>query len=214
MKIPFGSVTFILMMVFPGLSATKDDGWENLSHVTWQRSYTFVARDLHCVTGEIVSVSADSLSVKLPKGGVTKLDRADILRVTSDSYYIYSGRSSWSDVMGYKTYPGEGVRIQTKKGETHHGKLLGISDSDITVWQTDGSIKIAKGDVSKIDIVSGKPLTYSDEYWLQECFYLPVCVLDVHLWPRWVGIGRMMRVRLYNSSVPEDNRPLTCKADG
>jgi hypothetical protein len=211
MKSPSALVVIILLAALPAFGGAKDDGWENLKHVTWQRSYTFVTRDLHCVTGEIASVSTEALTVKLPKGGVTKFDRGDVLQVGSGSYQIYSGRSSWSDVIGYKTYPGERCRIRTQNGKTHEGKLLGVSGAEITIGQTEGKITIAKSDVSRVDIIGYTPLSDNDEYWVQECAVLPICVLNAHLWPRWVGIGRWMRVRLYDSSLPEDNHPVTCK---
>jgi len=213
-KVPFGIVALMLMNVLPVVGATKDDGWENLKHVPWQRSYTFLARDLHCVTGEIVSVSADSVTLKLPKGEVTKMDRTDVLRVSGrPSYIIYSGRSSWSDVVGRRPYSTEGARIRTKDGKTHSGMFLGASDSDITVGQANGSINIAKADVSTFDIVSYTPLSDKDEYWAEECGVLPICLLNVRLWPRSLGIGLRMHIRLYDSSLPEDNRPIACKAD-
>src|SRR5208283_4974974 len=104
MKTPSYVVAIILVIALPVFGGTKDDGWENLKHVTWQRSYTFVTRDSHCVTGEIISVTADSATLKLPKGEVTKLDRTDVLLVNSLWGYIYSGRSSWADVASYNSH--------------------------------------------------------------------------------------------------------------
>jgi hypothetical protein len=214
MNAPFGVIALILLNALQVAGATKSDGWDNLKHVTRHRTYTFLARDLHCVGGEIVSVTADSVTLKLPEGEVTKLERVDVLSVSGyPSYIIYSGRSSWSDVLAHRFYPTEGTRIWTKVGNEYNGKILSASDSDIAIGATDKSIKITKGDVSSVDIISYTPLSDHDEWWAEECSFLPICLLNTHLWPRTLGIGRRMRVRLYDSSLPEDNRSVTCKAD-
>ncbi len=211
MKTDFGILPIILVAALPLLGASDNNsGWENLMHVTKQRSYTIVTRDFHCLTGKLGSVTTDSLTLEAPKIGVINLKRADVLQVGSDpGYIVFSGRSSWVDVVSYHLYAGESFAIQTKNGKNFGGKHIKVSDSGVSLGEPGNTTSIAKAEVSKIDLHSSTPLGGGEEFFLREN---PVIFwLDAHLWPRWIGIGGRIRVPLYDSSLPEDDRPITCQ---
>ena len=203
----------ILMAAWPLLGATADDYWANVSNVTRERTYDFVTRDRHCVMGKIVAVTDELVTVEPQKAGAVTLNRADVLQVTSGSYIVYSGRSSWADFAGYKIFPREGAIITRRDGKKYRSGQVKATDSVVTLEESGRSISIPKSNVTTVVLISDRPLSGGDEYWLQECAVPYICVLNAGLWPRWVGIGRTMHVRLYDSSMPEDNTPLACKAN-
>jgi len=208
-RAPLNMVALVLAIALPQLGATKEKSWDNLKHVTRHRTYTVLARDLTCVTGRIASVAADSICVKPANGAVTRLKRMNVLRVTSDSgSIIFSGRSSWSDVKAYSSYPTESVVVTSNAGAEYKGRIMVISDSVVTV----GNAIVRKSEISKLDILAYTPLSDSNEYWAEECAVTPICLLNASLWPRALGIGLRMRVRLYDASLPEDNGAVICKS--
>src|SRR5437870_3107926 len=83
-------------------SASKDP-WENLSHVTHRPSYDFVDRHFNCLTGEILSVMQNNVTLKRwetkagnhPSSTTITLDRKDVVRVIDGVQaidVIYSAR--------------------------------------------------------------------------------------------------------------------------
>jgi hypothetical protein len=187
--------------------------WNNLQTVTHGRSYTVLGRQGKCISGKIGKVTTDYVSLKLSNGTDVNIERHDVLRVTSyPSYVIYSGRSSWADVREYLSYPTEAVRVTLKAPPTEYvGKGELVSEVDITMSQPRGHVKLKKSQISTVDIISYTPLSDGNEYWAEECGITPICVLNVGLWPRLLGFGPRMRVRLFDSSLPEDNTPVPCK---
>ena len=213
MKTAFHLAVIIFILGLPLLAATNDDGWENVSSVTRERSYEFVSRDRHCLTGRIVSATADSVSVKLPNATVIVLNRVDLLQITAGSHFVFSGRSSWSDFSGYKLFSGEGAIITTKAGKKYSSHHVKASNSSVTLGEPGHVVTIQKCDVARVILIFYKPLSDGNEYWLQECGYVALCILNADLWPRLIGIGQTMHVRVYESSLPEDNTPQACKTN-
>jgi hypothetical protein len=158
-------------------------------------------------------VTHDYVALKLPNGAEVNVERRDVLHVTSyPSYIIYSGRSSWVDVRGFASYPTETVRITMKAPSTKYtGKDAFVSETDITISQPRGLIKFKKSEISTVDIISYTPLSDGNEYWAEECGIKAICVMNIALWPRLLGFGLRMRVRLYDSSLPEENSSVACK---
>lgn len=189
------------------------DSWKNLRKVTRGRNYTVVPRTGECITGKLGAVKADYLTLKLLKGKQVRVEKRDILRVTTgDEYIVYSGRSSWSDVRTYSSYPTEAVMITTRTtGQRYVGKIASLSNAAVTLSLPGGTVKLAKGRIATLSIISYTPLSYGNDYWAEECFLPPVCMLNVGLWPRVLGYHLRIQVLLYDSSQPEKDSPIACK---
>lgn len=126
-------------------------------------------------------------------------------------YIIYSGRSSWSDVGSYRGYPTGAVRITAKQsGTQYHGELAAFSDTSVTVSQRGGAVHLPTSQIATLSIISYTPLSDYNEYWAEECILPPVCLLNPSLWPRLLGYRLKIEVRLFDSSMPEQDDPLTC----
>jgi hypothetical protein len=158
-------------------------------------------------------VTNDYVALKLPNGTEVNVEQRNVLHVTSyPSYIIYSGRSSWVDVRLYVSYPTETVQITMKGTSTEYtGKGALVSETDVTISQPGGFIKLKKSEISTEDIISYTPLSDGNEYWAEECGIKAICVMNIALWPRLLGSWLRMRVRLYDSSLPEENSSVACK---
>ena len=86
-----------------------------------------------------------------------------------------------------------------------------MSDADITINVDGKIIIIVKNQIKTIDLTTGTPLSDRDEYWVRECAFPVICALRVSLWPRMLGKGARLHVRLYDASQPEDDRPMVCR---
>ncbi len=192
-----------LWLALAASGAQPDGAWGNLSSVTWRRSYTVLLRDGKRTYGRIVSVSADSVTLRPPdsKAQTVIQKRSDVLRISDGnqpSDLIYSGRSSWADIQAIPPLHAEHLLAVTKSGQRFAGKAGAISDAAITL---DGRT-IPKADVSQIYYVRVKPASDSAEYAAQEAF-----ALDPEIWPYLLGIPKML-VLLYDSSALEENTPI------
>lgn len=187
--------------------------WNNLLKVTRGVDYSVVTRTGECTVGRLGAVKADYLTLKLPKGKRVTVRKQDILRVAIGSdYIVYSGRSSWSDVRAYNSYPTEAVKITAKAtGQLYIGKIVALSSTGVTLREAHGTAKLAKNRIATVSIISYTPLSPGNEYWAEECFLPPVCLLDVGLWPRVLGYHLRIAVLLYDSLRPEDDSTIVCK---
>ena len=122
---------------------------------------------------------------------------------------IYSGRSSWTDVQSIKARPKEPIRVITKDSKRYEGAVVSATDQDITISKSGRTARVLKNDVSQVFYIRIKPASDSAQYADQELFLLKV--LDPELWPYMLGINSKIAVRLYDVSLPEDNRPANCK---
>jgi hypothetical protein len=210
MRIRFGLVlTVYLAFSLPALGAAKDDSWENLRRVTWHRTYTFVDHESNCFAGQILTVADQSVTIKRPQAKNITVERQNTLRVTDGRHIndvIYSAKSSWADVEGILPKTKEGVRVRTTSGRKYDGKLASASDTSITLMHPGGNINLAKADITQVYYVRYKPLSEGAEHSAQEMFFV-----DPRLWPYFLNISAKIPVRLYDSSVPEDNAPVQCK---
>ena len=103
------------------------------------------------------------------------------------------------------------MRVATKDGRQYSGAVVEASDAHITVARYGKNIKISKGNVARVYYLRQKPLSDNTEYWVQECAFLPLCMLNPNLWPYVLNIGVKFPVLLYDSSMPEDDAPVECK---
>jgi hypothetical protein len=90
-------------------------------------------------------------------------------------------------------------------------KITAISDTEVALNEPGGAVKLAKDKIATLDIISYTPLSDRNEYWAEECGFPPFCLLNASLWPRLLHIGLKMRVRLFDSALPEDDTPIECE---
>jgi hypothetical protein len=208
--------------------ATQDDSWQNLRHITRERYYTVLDRKSDCVTGHITTANDYVVTLKLPDGTSATFDRDKVLRVSVSQaapYFpshvqadiakvtdiVYNGKSSWRDLKAIAALEkfrlaGQPVRIVKTDGKTYEGLLSSISDTELQLEQASGRVAVAKADVAQVYYLRYKPLTDSEKYSAQEDFWI-----DPRLWPYYLHLVPKMRVRLYDSSLPEDNTPVRCE---
>ena len=199
-----GRILFLLTV--GAIASPAADEWDNLKQVTHRRSYGFALRDGTCVTGRIVAVTADSVKIKQPNPATLK--RPDVVRVSDGTHVydvVYSGRSSWSDVLRGLPSTREYLRVVTKDGTRYEGDPAQFSESGLTLSKKGRSEKIQKTDVARVYYVRLKPLSDSAQYSAQEHF-----ILDAQLWPYYWNIGVHMPVLIYDSPAPEDNSKIVC----
>jgi hypothetical protein len=101
------------------------------------------------------------------------------------------------------------MEVTTADGKLHSGNLVDVTESAITLTEGDKDVTVAKADVSRIAFVRERPLSDSREYNLDELG--PAVIFDPDLYPRLFHIGDTMSVRLYDSSMTEDNSPVACQ---
>jgi hypothetical protein len=209
-------------LLFYASTAAADDSWQNLKHVTHERYYTVVDRKSNCTTGHIVKTNDHELTLKLPNRTYATFDRASVLRVSVSqaAHYlpprvqadigrvydaVYNDKSSWSDL---KRVAGEEVKVVKTEGETYEGRLLITFETQIELDRTGGKLEIAKGDVAQVYHLRPKPLTDDEKYSAQEDFWI-----DPRLWPYYLNLVPRLPVRLYDSSLPDDDTPVRCEND-
>jgi hypothetical protein len=182
-----------------------------------------------CHYGQIKTITDQSVLIRTDRSDVT-IEESNLIRVRlgfsgrsvpPDNPYlvlatVYSGRSSWSDLIGFmpfqsKSHPGFTVRmsVTTTGGKLHRGSLGQVTGSEISLTDPFGKeISIPKTEVSRIDYIRDKPLSDKEEFYWEELAMLRI--FDPALYPRVFHLGDKMPVRLYESDVPEDNSPVHC----
>jgi hypothetical protein len=128
--------------------------------------------------------------------------QADVGRVYD---VIYNDKSSWSDL---KSLAGQEVKVVKTGGETYEGQLLITSETQLELDRTGGTLEFAKEDIVQVYHLRPKPLTDSEKYSAQKDFFI-----DPRLWPYYLKLVPRLPVRLYDSSLPDDNTPVRCEND-
>jgi hypothetical protein len=117
---------YIVASVFTIASAlAADDPWLNLQRVTHDRAYVIVMRDHSCVVGKIEM--SDNQSAKFRVGSSDRVfPRSEVLMVCESLHLsgiacapadaIFSGRSSWKDVISILPARHEYLEGETKAG--------------------------------------------------------------------------------------------------
>jgi hypothetical protein len=203
-------IVFCLPLVQVPQGIATDSSWENLKHIYRHRDYTLVDRKFNCFQGEIAAISDNALTLKLLDGGSTaSFDRSNVLFVDEGltlALTLYSGRSSWLDVRALRR-PWN-IRIVTKSGGSLTGKFIQASDDSVTFQLRNQRNEIGKDHISRLYFLVGKPLSASADEAASEGidgFFFP------ELW-LYLFEGRpKISVRLYDSTMIEDNIPVACK---
>lgn len=196
-------------ILLPALTRAADieDGWRNLKRVTRDRLYAVVLHDGHCAKGFLVSANDQVIVVRDSAKDVV-IKRADALRVSDDNLHagahdtVFSGRSSWSDVMAADPKGPGYLHISMKGGEELKWSKPTVSDGSLSF---EGR-KVAKTEVRYVSYVRLKPLTRSEQYVSHE----NVDWLAPRLWFNYLMLGKIS-VLLYNAELVEDNSPAGCR---
>src|SRR5438445_13751370 len=144
-------------------SSSNDDQWNNVKQVTRRTNYIFVTRDRDCVGGKIKHMDDSVITIMRPHAPETTIQRTDLLRITYGEWapgVIFSGRSSWSDVVniaGKHFYASIGV--VTKSGQEHKSTLLSVSDKVMAIESSCKNVTIAKNKVYTVSYIRLKPLS-------------------------------------------------------
>jgi hypothetical protein len=206
--------------LFYASTAAADDSWQTLKHVTHERYYTVVDRKSNCTTGHIVKTNDHELTLKLPDRTYATFDRTNVLRVSVSQAApnfpprvqadvgrvydaIYNDKSSWGDL---KSVAGQEVKVVKTDGEAYEGKLLIVFETQLELDRTGGTLELAKQDIAQVYHLRPKPLTDDEKYSAQEDFWM-----DPRLWPYYLKLVPRLPVRLYDSSLVEDETPVACQ---
>jgi len=222
-------VCYLFVSIYAS-GTTQDDSWQNLRHITHERYYTVLDRKSNCVTGHIAGATDHVITLKLTDGTSATFDRANVLRVSVSQaapYFpsrvqadiarvrdiVYNDKSSWRDLKEVAALEkigvaGQSVRIVKTNGRKYEGLLSTISETELQLEQPGGKVDVAKADVAQVYYLRYKPLTDSEKYSAQEDFWI-----DPRLWPYYLHLVPKIPVRLYDSSLPEDNTPVHCEND-
>ena len=192
--------------------SSNDGQWNDVAKLTRRASYIFVDRNHSCVDGKIKEV--DDRAVTIIRGNSPEIttERTHLLRITSGGWaggVIFSGRSSWSDVVrivGRRFHPE--IAVVMKSSQEHKGKLLSASDVALTLEISRKRVNISKDEVSTVSYIRPKPLGDSAAYADDELAWMKV--FDPQLWPHLLHLQPPLSVRLYDASLPEDNSSIVC----
>jgi len=122
---------------------------------------------------------------------------------------VYSGRSSWSDLMAMEAFQVL-LYVNTTSGKSNRGRLQKATGSSVTLADAFGKeVSLAKPEIARADFVQAKPLNDNQEFYWEEL--AAARIFDPALYPRLLHLGDKMQVRLYDSALPEDNSPIQCK---
>ena len=196
-------------------SSSNDDQWNNVKQVTRRTNYIFVTRDHDCLGGKVKHIDESVITIMRRNAPEITIQRTDLLRITSGEWapgVIFSGRSSWSDVVNiagkhfYAT-----IAVLTKSGQEHKGKLLSVSDKAMALESSGKNVTIAKNEVSTVSYIRPKPLSESAAYADDELAWMKI--FDPQLWPRLLHLQSLLSIRLYDASLPEGNSAIVCNSD-
>jgi len=191
------------------LGGKDHDPWKNLSQIPWAQTYFFTERNLNCFSGKITRVSPEAAVVLGPKNAEITIERQNLLWVGGPDFpifAIYSGRSSWADVKHLfqnDRHEIVTVSLTTHDGKRYKGKLANVTDAQINLGKGTGQIRLAKDRISQLSYIRDKPWSEGHEYLARELFVFEI--FDPALW-----YSPKIRVRLYESSLPEDNSSTVC----
>jgi hypothetical protein len=118
-------VTFVLAfstLILPAHSAAGDDPWQSLKQLPRIVGFVFVERDMTCEYGQIKAVTDQSVLIRTDRSDVT-IEKSNLIRVRlgfggrsvpPDNpnlvlATVYSGSSSWSDLIGFMPFQSKSI---------------------------------------------------------------------------------------------------------
>ena len=219
------SLTLLLaFQLFPFMarSGARRDPWQVVSQLPHGASFTFLEQDRTCHFGQVASVSDQRVIINTGKSKVS-VDRSNLLYVQrghiGDPYgrllMMYSGRSSWADVLEFMPLLRRNpslvvlVSIVTSSGKSWKGALKDATDAAILVRDSFGKeTQVPKSTVSRVDYIQSKPLSDNQEFDWEELAMLRI--FDPALYPRLFHAGDTIPIRLYDRALTQDDSHLEC----
>lgn len=195
-------------------SSSTDDQWEAVTKIDRGASLTFVDRARNCLGGKIKHADNRTITVMRRDAPDTTLERTSVLRISAGGWaggVVFSGRSSWSDVLwivGRHFHPDIGIAL--KSGEEYKGKLISASETGLIVEVSKRKRSIDKRDISIVNYIRPKPLSDSAEYADDELAWMKV--FDPQLWPHLLHLRSSISVRLYDASLSQDDSSIVCRS--
>ena len=177
--------------------------WQSLKDLPRNAGFVFVKRDMSCQYGQIKAVDAQSVLVRTDRSDVA-FEKSSLIRVrlgfggrpvppSSPNLVlatVYSGRSSWADVVGFvpvqskpRTYFTAQMSVNTTGGKLHRGDLAKVTDLGITLADAFGKeTSITKAEIFRVNFIRDKPLSDKEEFYWDEL--APLRIFDPALYPR------------------------------
>ena len=206
------------------------DPWQSLRSLKRGLSFVFIQNDQTCQYGELKEVADSNVSIKTNQG-IVVIPKADLVRVRSGFgglsvandnpnlplFTLYSGRSSWVDVLAFAPFESQGhpystlnFSVRTKDGRLHKGFLSKVTAEEITLTDKVGTAAtFRKGQIAQVDYIREKPLNDTQEFYWEELGM--GIIFDPLLYPRLFHLGDKMPVTLYQSTRAEENSAVMCK---
>jgi hypothetical protein len=161
------------------------------------------------VHGETIDV-VPSGEPGVPRLPMRILHRGEIVVVNDGGAswgIVFNNQSSWQGACSIPGFSRVHLRIILKSGASATARPAGCTDSAIRLRGTRHIETFAKTDVQEVDLVRVKPGPPEAPRLIQEVDGSPLIAIFVPSeWPLLEHIS----VRLYDSSIPEDNSPTAC----
>jgi hypothetical protein len=194
----------------------QSPSWEQLRTLEHDYSFTVFEKGGQCHDNAVIQEITPSEIVitwnEFVNGQSTiqtkRIGRATVLAVDAGHNIVYSGRSSWRDVRDARPGYGERLRVMTATGNKITGALAAVSDTGLTLSVFGRKHEISRSQIKTIDYLRQRPLSDSGEYIAQEAPGL--LLFSPGTWVRVAGVSPKLAVRLYDSSLPQDDSELTC----
>jgi hypothetical protein len=215
-KKPFLWVTYACAPSAVALAQSRS--WSELQTLKHNYEMEIFQKNGQCHTGVIDKITPSSLVAvlygkELANAQLAKhtqeINKDDVLALGSGHNIVYSGRSSWIDVREAKPAHAEWLSVRTIGGEEIKGSVDSISDSELVLNVFGSKRSVPKSQIKTVDYVRQRPMSEDEEYFAQEAPEL--LPLSPDYWLRAAGLSSKLHVRLYDSSLPEDNSAHPCQ---
>jgi hypothetical protein len=210
----------LVALPLPIKVAAEDDAWTQLGSVDRSNLYTVALRSGKCGEGYIVKLDRSFIIIDSdspPRRKVATVHhevtiaRADVLRIgegTELREILFSGRSSWADVLASHVGPREPLMVALKSGRQMEAVPAATSAADLTLKSRGKQIVVPKIDISRVLYVRYKPVSVNYRWFAQEASIF--ALLSPKTWQYALKINAMISVLLYDSAMPEEDSLVGC----
>jgi hypothetical protein len=192
-----------------GIGSAQSQPAKNLNIVGHGTSLLFVTRGNVCETGQIVRIDQTSVEIRNLQKQSMRLKLSDLVMIGEnlDSHnLVYSGESSWDDVLNSRPAPHkETLLIETKAGKSYRVDPMKVTDQQIEFKGLHDNEVLTKSEIATVDYLRMAPISDDTEYLIQETVLIAPSV-----WWAYLGLGRRINVRLYDASLPERETKRVC----
>lgn len=190
--------------------ASAQTGSASLNHISRSSTLTFVQRDGTCIRGAIVKADATTIEVEPFKQAPVILRRSNVLQVSQGDALVYSGRSSWNDVIATHLVPREALLVTLNSGKQLKGSPIKRDSTGIHIRRGPETTFYPKSDIKTVDYLRWKPESDGFSYMLEEAPYMALFYPELYY--RAAGLEGRIPVRIYDSTKPEDDSPAVIKS--